>query len=501
MALIEDAGNANQHLHLTFKSAGGATRAIAAKVSAAVTKASGKATGKLSANQMRGLLYAQGFRGHDLDVAVAIGMAESGGKSVTSKPNSDGTVDRGFMQINSSHGAMSTLDPTGSAAAAFKLYKSRGGFGDWTTFNSGAYKQFMDKTGSGKGSSSSAGGNSGGSLADAKKALADFDKATARTKRLARIDIQIKNLEQLKAFKDAIKNVRDQLTTMAASAAAAWRTLREKDIDKAHDAAIAALAGTAQAQELAALQAKDAAESDAKEKAGLDKALTDAKASGDVTAISDAQDAIAAYQRKKREDELTAWIQNETTKADSAQQTAKDGLDAEEAAYKTSLENRLQALAENLAAGKISYATFASEVQGVLDGLHLPAGIPGFDGNASDEATINAGAGPAAVLPSLRMNGKPVTRQQWESGDFLKSLLSKPKRRARGGDVLAGHSYFVGELGPEEFTPAVDGHVTPNGKGDRGRSGPMVYIQHYHANGAKSAEVLANRLAHKVAFS
>src|SRR5699024_6094163 len=47
----------------------------------------------------------------------------------------------------------------------------------------------------------------------------------------------------------------------------------------------------------------------------------------------------------------------------------------------------------------------------------------------------------------------------WLATSLGKGLSGK---RAAGGPVLGGHTYLVGERGPELFTPAQRGHITPN---------------------------------------
>ena len=45
------------------------------------------------------------------------------------------------------------------------------------------------------------------------------------------------------------------------------------------------------------------------------------------------------------------------------------------------------------------------------------------------------------------------------------SIFGGGGARAAGGPVESGKSYLVGERGPEYFTPAMSGHITPNGAG------------------------------------
>lgn len=90
-----------------------------------------------------------GFPKSVAPVAAAIAIAESGGKTdVVSKPNTNGTVDYGLWQINSSHTALLASgkwsDPNDNAVMAYTLYKNAGNkFTPWTTFNDGAYKKTL----------------------------------------------------------------------------------------------------------------------------------------------------------------------------------------------------------------------------------------------------------------------------------------------------------------------------------------------------------------------
>lgn len=90
---------------------------------------------------------AAGFSDDDSITAAAIAMAESGGnEAAVSKPNSNGTVDKGAWQINSSHTAiLATGDPLSLADNAQMAHAVFAGQGwkAWTTYNTGAYKKFL----------------------------------------------------------------------------------------------------------------------------------------------------------------------------------------------------------------------------------------------------------------------------------------------------------------------------------------------------------------------
>lgn len=77
---------------------------------------------------------------------AAIAMAESGGNSTATNHNTNGTTDFGLWQINSVNGGSTALfDPAANAKEALKIYNSQG-LKAWTTYNTGAYKQFYNSS-------------------------------------------------------------------------------------------------------------------------------------------------------------------------------------------------------------------------------------------------------------------------------------------------------------------------------------------------------------------
>ena len=102
------------------------------------------------------------------NIMAAIAMAESGGRKNATNKNSNGTVDRGLWQINSSHAQFNPQqllsDPLYNARAAVAVYKSQG-LTAWTTYNTGAYKSFLGQGGTvtsgGYGGTRPGGDNSG----------------------------------------------------------------------------------------------------------------------------------------------------------------------------------------------------------------------------------------------------------------------------------------------------------------------------------------------------
>lgn len=79
------------------------------------------------------------------DVALAISQAESGRQDYKVGINSDGSVDRGCMQINSVHKQFSPsllMDAEYNVRAALQIYHASG-WHPWTTYESGKYKAYL----------------------------------------------------------------------------------------------------------------------------------------------------------------------------------------------------------------------------------------------------------------------------------------------------------------------------------------------------------------------
>lgn len=92
-----------------------------------------------------------GFTGRSLTIILAIAQAESGlNTSATSPPNSDGSVDRGILQINNkAHPEVSDACAYDAACAfsqGFRISQQGNNFGPWTTYTSGAYLKYTNVT-------------------------------------------------------------------------------------------------------------------------------------------------------------------------------------------------------------------------------------------------------------------------------------------------------------------------------------------------------------------
>lgn len=102
----------------------------------------------LTASQISSYASGAGFRGQAIQIAVAIALAESGGRVAATHTDTDGSVDRGLWQINSVHSEYNASQllssPAYNAKAAYNI--SNGGINwyPWTTYTSGAYQRYLN---------------------------------------------------------------------------------------------------------------------------------------------------------------------------------------------------------------------------------------------------------------------------------------------------------------------------------------------------------------------
>jgi hypothetical protein len=373
------------------------------------------------------------------------------------------------------------------------------------------------------------------------KSIKGDDKAAKATlaTTLKNITARITSLNQLKAFKDAITSIKVQTTDLASQAAAAWRTVQETAINTTHDATVAAataantaahaaIASGPDSTALAGLQATDAAEADANTMASNAQGLTDAQnalvaAQGlvahsggqahvdavaalpaAVKAVKDAQDAIDAYARQKQEATLQASIDaantladdtltTATTTADNVAAAALAGLDQQQADYQAFLDAEMGALDTNLANRKISYATWAADVNAILAPYGLSAST-----DPTTEGTVDAGPGPAAAAPTKAApKNAPVNKTPAKTMAKNKGIFA----RAFGGSVAPNYVYRVGEQGPEDVMFGQSGTVmtTTQTRGNNG-GGPSVHIEHATFSGTQAAKAFGDRIAFRAAI-
>jgi Lysozyme like domain len=98
-------------------------------------------SGTLSCSGLEALWESAGGSPGTAFTAAEIAMAESSGRQYATDNNSNGSVDRGYWQINSIHGGLSTYDAAGNARAAVYLSGDGADWSPWVTYNTGAYQR------------------------------------------------------------------------------------------------------------------------------------------------------------------------------------------------------------------------------------------------------------------------------------------------------------------------------------------------------------------------
>lgn len=104
-----------------------------------------------------------GFIGNSLDTIVAIAQAESSLNTSAQHTNSDGSIDRGILQINSRyHSEVSdscAYDATCAFGQGYRISNKGTNFHPWATYTSGAYLRYMPTGSQGLASGSKGVGN------------------------------------------------------------------------------------------------------------------------------------------------------------------------------------------------------------------------------------------------------------------------------------------------------------------------------------------------------
>ena len=97
-------------------------------------------SGTLSCSGLEALWESAGGSSGAAFTAAEIAEAESGGRQYAANWNSNGTVDRGYWQVNSIWGALSTFDAAGNSRAAVRISHDGTDWDPWTTYQTDAYQ-------------------------------------------------------------------------------------------------------------------------------------------------------------------------------------------------------------------------------------------------------------------------------------------------------------------------------------------------------------------------
>ena len=117
---------------------GGITSQIPAAITARPVAASASG-GNLSCSGLESLWETEGGSVSAAYMAAEIAMAESSGQQNSTDQNTNGTTDRGYWQINSTWGPLSTYDPAANARAAIQISHNGTDWSPWVTYVTGAY--------------------------------------------------------------------------------------------------------------------------------------------------------------------------------------------------------------------------------------------------------------------------------------------------------------------------------------------------------------------------
>ena len=96
--------------------------------------------GTLSCSGLEALWESAGGSRSAAFTAAEIAQAESGGRQYATNTNGGRSTDRGYWQINSVHGALSTYDAAGNARAAVQISGNGTNWSPWVTWQTGAYQ-------------------------------------------------------------------------------------------------------------------------------------------------------------------------------------------------------------------------------------------------------------------------------------------------------------------------------------------------------------------------
>lgn len=126
----------------------GISMASSEQTSCTVTVPASTGSGALTAEQVAKFAYAAGFRGQDINIAVAVARAESGWRPKATLLNTNGSTDHGLFQINSIHAAIlaggNWADPGDNAKMAFTVWTQAGrSWSPWVTYWRGTYRQYL----------------------------------------------------------------------------------------------------------------------------------------------------------------------------------------------------------------------------------------------------------------------------------------------------------------------------------------------------------------------
>jgi hypothetical protein len=119
--------------------AGHAAAGAVHEAAAGIARGPAPSGGTLSCSGLEALWESAGGARRAAFLAAEVAMAESSGRQYASLYNTNGTTDRGYWQINSVHGDLSTFDAAGNARSAVIISRDGTDWSAWVTYNRGLY--------------------------------------------------------------------------------------------------------------------------------------------------------------------------------------------------------------------------------------------------------------------------------------------------------------------------------------------------------------------------
>lgn len=105
----------------------------------------------LSDQQILDAVTAAGFPASTWNTAIAVALAESGGRTDATNHDADGSTDYGLFQINSVHADLfrthNWQDPVDNARMALAVSSNGSNWSPWTTYTSQRYRAYLPRAG------------------------------------------------------------------------------------------------------------------------------------------------------------------------------------------------------------------------------------------------------------------------------------------------------------------------------------------------------------------
>ncbi len=462
-------------------------------------------------------------------LAAAVALAESAGSETASNPSGA----EGLWQIKGAPtGAPSgsIYNPEVNARDAVLKYEQAGNnFSPWQTYETGAYKQFL-------GASSASSTSETKGEREARKAREEHERKVAKDVEAGQKELSailgaihsgklteltsvlkgahergLKQLEQslvadqqthldrelvaahkagvqamdvaiVKEWNRVCAELTKTVNSAVEKAVATWTKTQEKLTKDKYSAAMSAVETGPEAELRAESEGGEATEAKATERSNAralteaQKALKEAKESGNKEAIEKAKEALTVaeesitnFARQQDEKRKQRKIESEKQAISQVQSAEEQSLEARTKEYEAGMLARTHSLETMLQRSRINVEAFMKDIDAIT-GVTITV-------SAANQQILSS---PPSSVPVV-VGGGP-----------------QPGSHASGGELAAYSPSWVGETGPEMFTPSVPGTITPAAQAAGGVTnhfhGPV------HMGSKRDADRFAHKLAHKLRY-